>query len=145
MTKWKITIIRNIFCIIAIITIIHHTLKYVQYYNQQRYKAHIAKKPFITHEPDKKLSKQIQNTQMRLKKIRTQIEKANPIDQELMAKLDTIQQNLDIIYKKHTNNSPALAFLGPLGTVYVILKENQLKTQICDIITDLNIVKNNIK
>jgi len=52
-------------------------------------------------------------------------------------KLDELHEQVQTIRNKYTHNSPALAFLGPIGTAAIVFKEQNLEQELLNIINEL--------
>jgi hypothetical protein len=61
-------------------------------------------------------------------------------DTTLKRDVKTIHRLLDEIERKYTHNPTALAFLGPIGTASIVLKEKRLNDQLLTIAYTLNTI-----
>ena len=89
--------------------------------------------PFVAHEVDQNVLKQIDCT-------RNQIEKALELTQPASldaAQLHSLQQKLSQLRVQYTRTSPAVAMLGPLGTAAIVLKEQELENALLAIVHKL--------
>jgi len=91
---------------------------------------------FFAHEPDPEVLDSIKTAKNQLKQsviIARQRHKNNLIErlEELISQLNTVK-------KRYEKNSPALFFLGPIGSVSIVLKEIELESKIAAITNELN-------
>ena len=88
------------------------------------------------HEPDQKVLHTIKTTKEQLKQTINLAQKYNKNDS--IERLDRLIHKLETVKERYEKNSPALFFLGPIGTISIVLKEIALESKISDIIDELD-------
>ena len=92
--------------------------------------------PFSIHEPDQKVLDTIKTTKKQLQQSVNLAQKYNKNDS--IERLDRLIHKLETVKERYEKNSPALFFLGPIGTISIVLKEIALESKISDIIDELD-------
>lgn len=90
----------------------------------------------IIHELDRNFADQLYSTQRQARIVKNMLEQSDITD----ARLDQFNQTehfLNKIEEKYTKNSPGLLFLGPIGTASIVLKEQELRKQLLEVINNL--------
>ncbi len=124
--------LRDLFFALALIGLVRYVLKqqcYTPVPTHALLASMLQEQPFTVHEVDadvitriEQLEEQLNNLKMELLRLQ-----ASSPDQE---ELEDISDEVEDIKYQYQTTSPALAFLGPLGTASIVLKEQKLEKRL---------------
>jgi hypothetical protein len=92
-------------------------------------------KKSLIHELDRSFIDQLYYTKKYIRLFKKRLEEANT-NHPLLQKANAIENKITGIEEKYTTNSGALAFLGPIGTTAIVLKEQKLATEALSLLND---------
>jgi hypothetical protein len=126
MKKWVVTSSRDIFCLLLLIGLSRYAVQRIYQDHTQAYRAQVSAEPFTVHELNQAFLIQLEAAKAQVQQAAQKVS----INTQRAAEVQAIAQELETIYHKYTNNSPALALLGPIGTTAIVLKEYELEKRL---------------
>ena len=96
----------------------------------------VQQEAFCVHELDQTVLESFKAVKMQLNHTIALAKEKNM--NESIDQLEDMKETLAVIESQYSKNSPGLLFLGPLASVYIVLKEMALEKKLQKITNDLN-------
>lgn len=100
----------------------------------------IIPEPFLVHEVDQNILKQMECAQTQ---INAALKFAQPASLDA-AQLRSLQQRVTQLRSQYQSTTPAMAFLGPLGTAAVVLKEENIEKELLNTVHKISAIIHNL-
>jgi len=135
--------IRDLLFAILLLALIHHVVK-DDNYTKVEVQPSVSQQAFTAHEVDPEIVARIDRLEEKLVLIHQELErlKSESVTAQLPQKTEElensikeigdIQESVDAIKGEYQATSPALAFLGPIGSTSIVLKEKQLEKKLLE-------------
>lgn len=135
--------IRDLLFAFMLLALIHHVTREESYTAVEVKQRTIIQQPFVAHEVDPETIARIDRLEEQLALMQQQLERLKneskdnkdlPAKQleDFVEEIGEIQEKVVTIKGEYQTTSPALAFLGPLGSTSIVLKEKQLEKKLLE-------------